>query len=130
MVVSDQGSIPLRTLFGVDLRSVEGQAPPPEVHSALQRKLNNRHVAMIRQESLRAYFSLCPADSDFQHWRCHRYRPLPRNSTLPHEWRSPGSSIGLLVYWFDMFRYHGLSLSLPAPEMDHLIFHHSFLSAR
>ncbi|KAF8552156.1 amino acid permease [Imleria badia] len=48
-MASDRGSSDTRQLFhnGVVSFEVEDQAPAPEVHTALQRKLKNRHVAMI-----------------------------------------------------------------------------------
>ncbi|KAF8550185.1 hypothetical protein OG21DRAFT_1499957 [Imleria badia] len=36
-----------------DVRTVEGQAPSPEIHIALQRKLKRCHVSMVRQVPLR-----------------------------------------------------------------------------
>ena len=106
------------------------QAEAPEVHTALHRKLKNRHVAMIRYISLRACRSTTPADPCFQYWWCHRYRSLPGISNIPHEWWSPRYSLGLLVRWNDMFCYHGLFLSPPIPGTHRLISHHSFLSVK
>jgi amino acid transporter len=46
-MASDQGSNEKKLGYDVDVKSLEGQAASPEVHTALHRKLKNRHVAMI-----------------------------------------------------------------------------------
>ncbi|KAF8431912.1 amino acid permease [Boletus edulis BED1] len=47
MAARDLGSSQRRLTFDVDDRPVNDQVAPPEFHTALQRKLQNRHVAMI-----------------------------------------------------------------------------------
>ena len=84
----------------------------PNVHTALVRRLKNRHVAMIRYISLCAHHSTTPADPYFQYWWCHRYRSILRNSNHSERCWSPWYTVGLHVHWNDMFGNHGLSLSL------------------
>ena len=52
-MASDQGSNEKNLAYDVDAKSIEGQTASPQVHTALHRKLQNRHVAMIRYMSLR-----------------------------------------------------------------------------
>ncbi|KAI9567934.1 amino acid permease [Boletus coccyginus] len=46
-MASDAGSNEKKHAYDPDVKFVEGQVAPPQVHTALHRKLKNRHVAMI-----------------------------------------------------------------------------------
>ena len=126
-MASGQGSNGQKPAYDAEVIS---QAESSEVHTALRRKLKNRHVAMIRYISLPAYRSIAPADPCFQYWWCHRDRSLLWNSTLSHEWWSHRITLGLHIHCNDMFGYDGLFLSPLIPGTHGLTSLHSSPSVK
>ena len=58
-MASDEGANEKNFGFEAEARSLEGQAAAPVVHTALHRKLKNRHVAMIRYPLRPCHFKQC-----------------------------------------------------------------------